>query len=161
MKIKKSNQNDLESILSIYESARQFMIKNGNPNQWGNEYPDEEVILLDIENHHHFVCVDDNRLLGCFSYIIGDDPTYKKIIKGSWLDNKPYAVIHKLAVLEHGTGIGAICIDWCFSQHNNIRIDTHKDNIPMQRLLIKKGFQYCGIIFNSWGDERLAFQKNI
>nr|HPQ29103.1 hypothetical protein [Desulfobacteraceae bacterium] len=41
----------------------------------------------------------------------------------------------------------------------NIRVDTHKDNISMKRILIKKGFQYCGVIYNQWGDERLAFQR--
>ena len=161
MEIRQTNQNDLKSILKIYASARQFMLENGNPDQWGNRHPEKEVILSDIKNNHHFVCVDSNRLLGCFAFIIGDDPTYEKIIKGNWLDNNPYAVIHRIAVIEHGKGIGSYCIDWCFSQHNNIRVDTHKDNIPMQRLLKKKGFIYCGIICNSWGDERLAFQKII
>ena len=159
MEIRETNRNDLEEILKIYESARQYMSENGNPNQWVNGYPDEEVILMDIENNHHFTCVDGNRLLGCFAFIEGDDPTYKEIFKGKWLDNNPYAVIHRAAVLEHGKGIGSICIEWCFSRHKNIRVDTHKDNIPMQRLLIKQGFQYCGVIYNRWGDERLAFQR--
>jgi len=159
MEIRKTNRKDLEDILRIYDSARQFMLENGNPNQWGNIHPDENRIIMDIEYNHHFVCVDNNRLTGCFVFIKGDDPTYKKIIKGYWLDNKPYAVIHRIAVLEHGKGIGSVCIEWCINQHNNIRIDTHEDNIPMQRLLIKNGFQYCGMIYNEWGDERLAFHK--
>mgnify|MGYP003296922186 CR=1 FL=1 len=40
----------------------------------------------------------------------------------------------------------------------NIRIDTHHDNVVMQRLLKKLGFQYCGIIHLENGDPRLAFQ---
>ena len=159
MEIRETSRNDLEKILEIYESARQYMIKKGNPNQWINGYPDEKVILMDIEKKQHFTCVDGNRIVGCFTFIVGDDPTYKEIFKGKWLDNNPYAVIHRAAVLEHGKGIGSICIEWSFNRHKNIRIDTHKDNIPMQRLLIKQGFQYCGVIYNLWGDERLAFQK--
>ena len=159
MQIRKSDLKDLEVILKIYQSARKFMLENGNLNQWGSKHPEEKTILTDIENKHHFVCVDGDRLLGCFTFIIGDDPTYDKIVKGNWLDNTPYAVIHRIAVLEHGKGTGSICIDWCSNQHSNIRIDTHEANLPMQRLLIKKGFQYCGIIYNSWGDERWAFQK--
>ena len=159
MIIRKTNRNDLEGILVIYESARQYMLEQGNPKQWVDGYPDEKTVLVDIKNSHHFVCVDGNRLLGCFAFIEGDDPTYKEIIKGKWLDNNPYAVIHRMAVLEHGKGIGSICIEWCVSRYGNIRIDTHRDNIPMQRLLVKNGFQYCGVIYNRWGDERLAFQK--
>jgi RimJ/RimL family protein N-acetyltransferase len=160
MEIRETNRDDLEEILKIYESAQQYMLENGNPHQWVNGYPDEEIILMDIENKHHFVCVDDNRIVGCFVLIEGDDPTYKEIFKGQWLDNNPYAVIHRAAVLEHGKGIGSKCIEWCFSRHKNIRVDTHKDNTPMQRLLIKKGFQYCGVIYTRWGDEGWLFRKH-
>lgn len=44
---------------------------------------------------------------------------------------------------------------------NNIRIDTHWDNKPMQGALAKAGFHYCGIIHLLDGDERLAYQKII
>ena len=39
------------------------------------------------------------------------------------------------------------------------QIDTHKDNIPMQRVLLRNGFVYCGIIHLENGDERIAYQK--
>ena len=159
MKIRNTKLNELKGILEIYESARQYMQRNGNPNQWGSSYPDEKIIKADIENRHHFVCIDGNRIMGCFAFIKGDDPTYKKIVEGKWVNNDPYAVIHRIAVFEHGKGIGSFCIAWCFNQHKNIRADTHKDNISMQKLLIKKEFKYCGVIHNSWGDERLAFQR--
>jgi hypothetical protein len=160
MEIRETNRDDLEGILRIYESARQYMWENGNPHQWVNGYPDEEIILTDIENNHHFACVDGSRLLGCFAFIEGEDPTYKEIFEGKWLDNSPYAAIHRAAVLEHGKGIGSFCIEWCLRRHKNIRVDTHKDNVSMQRLLIRKGFQYCGVIYTQWGDERLAFQRS-
>ena len=160
MEIKRTNQSDLSEILKIYESARKYMAENANPNQWTNGYPDEKVILADIEKNNHYTIKDGSSLLGCFSLINGEDPTYKVIEKGQWLDDKPYAVIHRIAVLDHNKGIGSICIDWCFNQFNNIRVDTHPDNISMKRLLLKKGFQHCGVIYNSWGAERLAFHKN-
>lgn len=34
MEIRKANISDFESILKIYENARQYMVQNGNPNQW-------------------------------------------------------------------------------------------------------------------------------
>jgi len=97
--------------------------------------------------------------MGCFTFIEGDDPTYKEIVKGEWLDDDPYAVIHRIAVLASGRGTGSFCIEWCLGRCRNIRIDTHPDNIPMQRLLGKNGFSLCGMIYNLWGDERLAFQR--
>ena len=159
MEIRKSRESEFEGILKVYESARQFMLENDNPDQWRNGYPEEKIILEDIENKRHFVCVEGNRVIGCFALIEGDDPTYKEIFNGEWLDNKPYAVIHRIAVLEPGKGTGSFCLEYCFSRYENIRIDTHRDNIPMQRLLKKRGFQYCGVIYTLLGDERLAYQK--
>ena len=159
MEIKMTVQSDLEGVLRIYESARQYMLDHGNPDQWKEGYPDEKTILMDIENSHHYTIVKGDRLSGCFAFMEEDDPSYQKIVKGKWLDSNPYGVIHRIAVIEHGKGIGSICIDWCLSRCRNIRIDTHKDNIPMQRLLNKKRFKYCGVIYNQWGDERLAFQS--
>ncbi len=49
MEIRKTTQNDIEEIFKIYESARQFMAENGNPNQWSNIHPEEKIILMDID----------------------------------------------------------------------------------------------------------------
>jgi RimJ/RimL family protein N-acetyltransferase len=39
-----------------------------------------------------------------------------------------------------------------------VRIDTHRDNIPMQGLIRSCGFVYCGIVhIRRNGEERLAF----
>jgi RimJ/RimL family protein N-acetyltransferase len=43
--------------------------------------------------------------------------------------------------------------------HPNLKIDTHRDNIPMQKVLKRNGFSECGIIYIENGDERIAFQK--
>ena len=159
MEFRPTDRSDLEVILSIYNSARRYMSENGNPNQWGEDHPGEKTILSDIENGHHFLCTEGDRILACFAFIEGDDPTYETIVKGKWLDDDSYGVIHRIAVLEHGRGIGSTCIEWCFRRCGNIRIDTHPDNASMRGLLYKSGFTYCGMIYNSWGDPRLAFQK--
>ena len=39
----------------------------------------------------------------------------------------------------------------------SIRIDTHPDNIPMQGLIRKMGFTYCGDV--TIESRRLAFEK--
>ena len=43
----------------------------------------------------------------------------------------------------------------------SIKVDTHKDNISMQKLLRKNDFKYCGIIYLEDGSERIAFEKLI
>ena len=71
-------------------------------------------------------------------------------------------IVKKVAVLGSGvmgSQIAAHCINWCMGEVGNIRIDTHKQNIPMQKVIAKCEFIYCGIVFMQNGDERIAFQK--
>lgn len=159
MEIRPASPGNLVELMHIYSSAREHMMQVGNANQWIDGYPSQEVISLDIKNNNHFICIEDSQILGCFTFIIGKDSTYSVIEKGTWLNSKPYAVIHRLAILEHGKGIGSFCIEWCFSRHQNIKVDTHQDNISMQKLLVKNEFQRCGIIYNARGDARVAFQS--
>ena len=41
----------------------------------------------------------------------------------------------------------------------NIRVDTHRDNKIMQKLLSTRGYVYCGVIYLADGQARLAYQK--
>ena len=66
---------------------------------------------------------------------------------------------HRVASAGRCKGVGAFCLNWAFEQSGNLRIDTHHDNKPMQNLLNKLGFEYCGIIYLENGEPRLAFQK--
>ena len=50
-----------------------------------------------------------------------------------------------------------LVMDYCFSHDPNIRIDTHRDNRIMKHNIMKHGFTYCGIIYLTSGDERLAY----
>ncbi len=68
-------------------------------------------------------------------------------------------MIHRLASVDGKKGVATFCLSWCFAQCGNIRIDTHKNNIPMQNLLRKNGYTRCGIIYLENGDERIAYQK--
>ena len=42
----------------------------------------------------------------------------------------------------------------------SIKVDTHENNIPMQSLLKKNGFEYCGVVYLEDGGKRVAFEKN-
>lgn len=159
MTITKAKYDDLEMIIPIYDYARSFMTDNGNPNQWINGYPSREIIAEDINNDSFYVCKNEEEsIVGAFTFIIGNDPTYENIYSGKWLNDKTYGVIHRL--VSNGTthGITKNCIEWCLKQIQNIRIDTHADNKIMQSLILKIGFEYCGIIHTHNGTERLAYQ---
>ena len=159
MTITKAKYDDIEMIIPIYDYARSFMADNENPNQWINGYPSREIIAIDINNGNFYVCKnEEGSIVGAFTFIIGNDPTYEKIYCGKWLNDKTYGVIHRL--VSNGTthGITKNCIEWCLKQIQNIRIDTHADNKIMQSLILKIGFEYCGIIHTHNRTERLAYQ---
>ncbi len=161
MQIIKAENKHIGDIEAIYASARRFMRESGNMHQWINGYPNTDVINGDIEDGRLYLCVDEDEMLGVFCYFFGDDPTYAKIYEGAWKNTESYGVIHRIAVSEnaHGRHVAAFCFDWCYEKCKNLKIDTHRDNIPMQKALAKNGFEYCGIIYLASGDERLAYQR--
>ena len=159
MQIRKSTISDITAIGEIYSAAKKYMRENGNPDQWSNNGPDENSALSDHERGIGYVCEDEGEIVAVFAFEIGHEPTYDKIYGGAWLNGEAYAYMHRVAVKKHGQGIIDFCFSECFKLHPNIKIDTHRDNIPMQKVLKRCGFQECGIIYLENGDERLAFQK--
>ncbi len=159
MIIRKTNYSDVAEAAKIYDMARAFMRQTGNLEQWSSGHPNAEDILSDIENGSGYVCEENGEIVAVFFFKVGDDPTYKVIYDGEWKSNEQYAVIHRVAVKYNGKGIADGIYKYCFEQYPHLRIDTHRDNIPMQRSLKKNGFEYCGIIHLLNGDERLAFER--
>lgn len=159
MEIRRADSGDLDEILSIYDHARRFMAENGNAGQWGNSYPAQALLEEDIRLGRLYVCLADGRLAGVFAYAQEEDPTYRVIEDGAWLNDTPYAVVHRVASAPGTKGAATFCLNWAFARSGNVRIDTHADNAPMQALLGKLGFTRCGNIRLADGSPRIAFQK--
>ena len=152
---------DEKSIMEIFAQARGIMRASGNMSQWGEGYPSLDVVSKDVAREGAFVVEDDGLIVAYFAFLPSPEPTYAKIYEGEWLDDeKPYHVVHRIASAPDAHGIFGSIMDFCFSREANIRIDTHRDNHIMQHVILKHGFQYCGIIYLANGDERLAYQRN-
>lgn len=160
MDIRLAVSNDFSRVREIYAAARAYMKENGNPEQWGDSYPEDKLIRGDIEAENLYLCVDGTEILGVFFYAEGADPTYQRIYNGRWLNEESYGVIHRIAVAARQRGVASFCFDYALTRCKNLKIDTHRDNLPMQRSLEKNGFVYCGIIHLENGDERIAYQKS-
>ena len=154
-----ANRFELDQIMEIYARARAFMAQNGNPAQWGDSYPPRELIEEDILSNRLFVCVINGELEAVFAFILGEDPTYKKIEDGQWLANGPYGTLHRLASAGHRPGVARMVIEWCLEHCESLRADTHADNKIMQHVLESNGFTRCGIIHVADGSPRIAYQK--
>ena len=149
MEIRHTTEQDFERVMEIYAYARTFMEETGNPNQWGpTNWPPEDLIHEDIRVGKSYVCVENGKVIGTFYLNFGEDiePTYRVIEEGSWKDDSPFGVVHRIAGDGSIPGIGTFCLNWAFEQCGHLKIDTHTDNVVMQNLLKKLGFTYRGII---------------
>ena len=161
MVIKPITIEQIDNAMAIYDNARAYMRQNGNKNQWSNGYPSKDVIVQDINCNRFYGVYDGTKLVCVFMMMVGIDPNYNVIYNGSWLNDQPYAVIHRIATTVHGKGIAEMCYNFALEHCNNLRIDTSSENYPMQKSLAKNGFKYCGTIHLANGEPRLAYQKTI
>lgn len=163
--IERATPQDLLTIMEIINDAKQ-LLKSRNVDQWQKGYPNEEVILQDITKGNSYLFSEEGKVVAVFALFFGEDPTYSTIEKGEWLTTNPYSVIHRIAVAQEKLGegvmgrllkeVGKLSIA---EGYPSIRIDTHSENISMQRALLKNGFSYCGHIYLENNDLRLAYEK--
>ena len=156
--IRHTETGDLAGVMRIYEYAREQMKLSGNPDQWGDTKPGEDIIRKDIERKNSYVIETGGEICGVFTFVIGEDPTYKTI-EGKWINDDVYGTIHRIAGNGIIKGVFSECLKFCESRIPNIKIDTHRDNKIMQHLIEKNGFEKCGVIYLEDGSTRIAYQK--
>lgn len=161
MIIRKATYDDLDTMQEIFRCAREYMKKEGNPNQWGDSRLPLFLIEKDMNLGTSYIIEENGEAVGTFSYTIGIEPTYVKIYEGKWLNDKPYGTIHRIASNGKIKGIFNIVLDFVSKFGVDIRIDTHENNKTMLKHLKESGFIKCGIIYIDNGTSRIAFHKII
>ena len=86
--IRPAKTEDLPRILQVYASARSFMCSAGNPTQWVDGYPQEDLLAHDIALQRLYVVEKDGCICAVFMMCAGPDPTYA-VIDGSWSKDVP------------------------------------------------------------------------
>lgn len=161
--IRQANMDDLKDILIIIKQAQQRMKRLGL-NQWQNNYPNESIIVKDIEGGHVYV-YEDTHILATMS-VFDHDPVYDKII-GKWLNDNKYCVIHRIAVSDEAVGLNITDKLYKFVLEHfkvkDIRIDTHEENSAMIKSLKRNQFIYVGIVhvLTDPYSKRLAFHLSV
>ena len=144
---------DMDKILKITDSAKKLLKSNGSL-QWQQGYPNEETFLNDIKNGNLYGLYEDNDLKAYGCYLYGLDVNYVEI-DGKWdiPANEKDMAIHRVAVDEncHGKKYGVKMLSYGIQYAKKlgcvtVKVDTHKNNIPMQKCIQKCGFVYKGII---------------
>lgn len=163
MKLRQATINDLSAIITIINQAKAYFKSHGI-NQWQDGYPNEISIVNDIQRKESYVLEENNEILATVMISCAGESNYN-YIDGKWLQDDKYLVIHRIAIRDDqkGNGLAKIILDEACKLFDlpSIRIDTHKDNLSMQRFLAKYGFNYCGIIYLENKDTRLAYEKII
>ena len=161
MIIRKTTTEDIPRLREIFESAKRFMRERGNPSQWDESYPPEEMLLRDIEREQSYVIeADDGHLAATFVYALGDEPHYRVLDEGAWLNDDPYGTIHRIATDGTLHGLTAIAVDYCRDICPNVKLDTHPDNLPMQKAAETLGFTRCGMITLEDGSRRILYHRD-
>lgn len=157
--VRHTSMDDIAELEAIFAKAREYMKSQGNIHQWGDIHPSMDRVVADIASGNSYSVVDrDGVVVATFALVVGEDPTYKVIYGGQWLDDAPYATIHRVASSGRVRGVGDFCFEWCKGRGITLRMDTHIDNHTMQHLAQKHGFVECGTIVVGDGSERIAYQ---
>lgn len=155
-----------EDQSGIWEIIKQAIArrKAEGSQQWQKGYPNENSIHDDIEKGHGYVIEENGSLIAYSAVIFGIDPAYKDI-KGKWLTEGDYVVMHRIATPDcvKGRGIGTLLfqkVEELAKSRNvfSIKVDTNFDNGAMLHILEKLHYKHCGEVMMR-GEPRLAFEK--
>ncbi len=167
MQIRKTKLEDIKDIMEIIDDGKKHLASLG-ASQWQNGYPNTSSFENDISHNESYVLIDsDNKVVGCMALSFRGEWTYD-VIDGAWLTDRPYGVIHRIAIdnSKKGQGLANILLQRAeeIALENNIlsmRIDTHEKNESMIKWIKRNGFTYCGTVIVSDKTPRVAFEKKL
>lgn len=163
--LKKATEADIPIATRILRDAAQRMMDEGKQ-QWSETYPTEIHVRADVDRGVGYVLESEGAVIGYCAIVFDGEPAYNQI-QGEWLSDKPYIVVHRMALRGdmRGKGFGRLFMELVerYAIENNVpsfRIDTNFDNFSMLALVEKLGFTYCGDVTYESGSRR-AFEKLI
>ena len=172
MTVRRTKTTDIDAVMSVIEEARRTIAALGI-DQWQNGSPNRDMIAEDVALEQGY-CVEANgKIVGTFALLEHGEPVYDEILDGAWLTadkqtdgSYAYLAIHRVAVAvaARGTGVSTAMMDYAAEVaraqgRNSLRIDTHRGNVVMRRMLEKHGFVHCGTVYLTGGDERVAYER--
>lgn len=166
MNIKKATIDDLTTIMDLLRDGRDQLAERGI-DQWQGDYPNEQHIREDIEHgFSYLVQSDDQQTVGTVAIVPAPDPVYDHI-NGQWLiDTDQFVAIHRVSIHSRHAGKGyasqlfAAIIQYLSTDHpqiKSIRLSTNENNLAMQQVATKSGFQKVGTMAGAYRPEELSY----
>lgn len=157
---------EADAIWGIIQEAIDKRKEEGS-RQWQDGYPNLDVVREDIEKGQGYVSLNaEGELTGYLALIYDGEPAYEAIAD-QWLTNRPFSVVHRIAVSQGKYVKGQAT--WMLEQAEaqslkdgflSLKVDTNFDNTGMLRVLEKLGYVYCGEV-HFRGSARKAFEKKL
>lgn len=168
LKYRTAHITDLPAMMKMVNEAKEGF-RSRNIDQWQKGEPNEQGLTEAIKKDLVHVLEESNEVLAMVTVVAGPEADYA-VIDGAWLNDEPYFAFHRVCVSEAHKGKELAGSIFAYSEAlakekgvKNIRIDTHPDNLSMQRALAKNGYTFCGKITlcsgSEAGDPRFAYQK--
>ncbi|WP_290490744.1 MULTISPECIES: GNAT family N-acetyltransferase [unclassified Aerococcus] len=166
---RQSVEGDLAQLTKMLEDAIALLAVN-NVDQWQNGTISSKMLLDAIIQGQGFVWEQrDTTGIAGFCVLDTYDELYEvPLAEGKWTVEGPYLAIHRVMVSQHLRGrkvstqmfldikkMGVV---------NNIaslRIDTHPDNIIMQKTLKRNGFARTGLLYMPSGSPRYTYEFDL
>ena len=150
--------DEIQAISELAKVVRADMWNNGLE-QWTGNYPAYENFYQDYANIGLYVLVKDGLIIGSVSIFVENEVAYHEVV---WEKDKSL-VVHRIIVdpAKQGQGYGKQLIEFALAMakqggFGSVKIDTHPDNLKMQKLLKSMNFSYRGYLSSI---NRLAFEK--
>lgn len=156
-------RQDVPMCMTFIRQARLHQEAQGF-SQWSDDYPSAALLLEDVALARGYVIEVGGVPAGYVCIDFGGEPIYDSI-KGAWQTDRPYSVMHRLALGDAARGKGVSA--GIFAQATEltrsrgvhaIRIDTHPANLKMQHILLREHFILCGEVIYEEGGLRLAYE---
>lgn len=139
--------------------------KEEGSSQWQDGYPNLQVINDDISEKAGYVLCADEQVVGYIALKVNDEPEYARL-KGTWLTDDDFLVMHRVAIHEQflGKGLAKRLLQNAEDvarekQINSIKADTNYDNKAMLHIFESLGYVYCGEVTFRGTNVRMAFEK--
>lgn len=174
MQFRRTCETDIDRIMDILADGRAALGALGI-DQWQGGYPNRAVVEADAERGDSFVIEDEGEVIATVMVGFGGEVVYDRIEGGSWLTESTsadprYAAIHRVAVntarKNKGAGLFLLASAEEYARDHgreSVRVDTHPGNVPMRRLLEKRGYERCGTIYIDHAEEgtpeRIGYEK--
>ncbi|WP_232050824.1 GNAT family N-acetyltransferase [Arabiibacter massiliensis] len=152
-------REDFDRVSALLDVGHQTFAELGIDEGRSKKYPSARRLMHSIKNGTTHVIEDAHgRTIAVFAVSFSPDKNYERPLDGAWLTDtaaqpQPYAELHWVAVdyPARRRGVGMFILDKAdhiarAGGRASIRADVYPDNVPMQKLLEKHGYERCGTL---------------